>query len=306
MLIAAQQTQEASFPVGQLQAHVTQNTATTERHATVFNIWSGRNSYVEAKIQGSYLVTDAANLKSDRELFQIYTPEKKLLYSASSKLLRVDTIGKFRGEPFIQLWPTALWYRQQHGRRTWQELLTSFLESDSTDHQLSVADSDDGIVVVERKYLPGDASLTIRFSLAHGGNVLEFANDGPARVTTMRERGAMEWQETGDGRWYLSRFETLQIPAEDGDDLANAYQLRVEVNEFDPSPTIPDNRFQQRSLPLKPGTLVEEVGATVRRYRLGGDVQGEVSVTEDQFDTLTQELRKGRFAGANTVQDKSP
>jgi hypothetical protein len=109
--------------------------------------------------------------------------------------------------------------------------------------------------------------------------------------TPIWRKGTYEWAKHGGRGWYLKRYEYARTHKGNRKDPEFRYVLEVE--SFDPEPLIAKDRFQESSLQLPPGTLLEEVGeGEDRRYKVGQ----EDGVSQKDLDDLSERLRAMRFA----------
>lgn len=287
-LIAAQAAAMESFPEGRLSA-IVENTA-DGRRAEVQNVWSGSSLFVEA----TTWETVNASETYENQVFQIHRASESLYLSPAAKRLQIVQDGTIAGWKLLKLRPVDCWHKYSFpDPYTWRDILQQCLNADPREFRVSVEHRPDGVIVVIREYLPQEVVSEIAFSMMKGGNVI-WLNSGPRGAGAgIRRKSVYEWDDVGDGRWFLRRFESSATSGEDVN-FSHGQSYSISITDYDVAPKISPERFLQSSLPLEVGTLVEVIGPNPRRYRLGLNGEPEIEISEERYEAMAEEIRHGR------------
>jgi hypothetical protein len=302
-LIGAQEALASAFPSGMLQAEC-ENRYDRQR-ASVLNLWSGTDLFVEATIEQQLPDGQGQLTVSKETVMQIHRERESTFLSLDANLLQVVHDGRFRGWKILKLRPSDCWFRLSVDDdiswiRVLNSLLTPSAEKDLTGGILMKSNGD---IEVKTVHVPSASQTSMTFSMSQGGNVIAFHMGSNSGSVPWQRRGLMEWEELADGRWYLKRYESQMGNGEDVDfDTAGGYFITV--TRFEANPEIPNDRFLRTSLPLKPGMMVHELGANERRYRLGDDSTPETAVSDEQFERLSNRLREFGFGDPSRAKDR--
>ena len=293
VLRAAQLTSEAAFPKASLKANA--EDGYSSQRAVVTAVWDGDRYFCDAEIEDTVTDTDGNTSVSKRLIMQIGRPSGwDCFFPGKTSLLQRVSDASMTGPKILNIRPRDIWFHPTpDSPLTWSQRLELQLAPDSQwDSQLK--DLGNGLIEVSTVSRPSRGRFVATFSMSHGGNVLEYHSEPISDDVEFRKRGKYEWVSVPPDRWRLKSY-VFQIAKKEDTDYDEYKQKSVEVLEFDPDPVIASNRFEISSLPLPPGTYVEEYGANERRYRRGDDKQAEKGISESKFESLARELKQAGF-----------
>lgn len=293
VLRSAQLASEAAFPRASLKANV--EDGYSNQRAVVTAVWDGDRYFCDAEIEDTVTDSDGVQTVSKRLLMQIGKPSGwDYYFPGTSSLLQRVSDGGMTGPKLLNIRPKDIWFHfAPESPWTWSQRLEMQLGPDSPwDTQLN--DLGSGLIEVSTVSRASKDRFVVTFSMPDGGNVLEYHSEPVSEDQEFRLRGKYEWVSVPPDRWRLKSY-VFQISKKEDTDYDKYKQKSVEVLEFDPDPVIASNRFEISSLPLPPGTYVEEYGANERRYRIGGDKQPEKGISESKFESLALELKQVGF-----------
>ena len=190
--------------------------------------------------------------------------------------------------------PQEKWFQYGRSKRTWPDLLSRY------EGTITVTQEREQIVKVLLVDKRG-FELTVRASLAQGGNVVSFQSDvdPPERPETSDPEahyvvswGEYEWKQHPTGVWYLSSCALRESNVGETDQPYFKWDLTV--SDFDPSPKIPKNQFTFESFKLLAGTRVSESKVSGSRRWKVGEPPG--TVAQPTLDKAARELKGKGFA----------
>lgn len=297
-LIAAQQAMENGFPRGALTAVARDDHE--GRRATARAVWEGDKYYCDADCEELRRDVAGKTIVTRSKRIMIETPERSDYYMPKPEgkggLLQRVTDRRMQNYGILYLRPRDCWFSFGRGvTETWVGMLTRCLSPD-LDNEITVTVDGQAVVTVESYYPKLNDRFIFHYSLAQGGNMLDYHSE-PGDQNPVKMRSRWEWEPVPPDRWRLRSYVHQMIAKEK--DFESEPALSIEITDFDPDPVIPANRFDVSSLNLQPGTLVEELGANERRYRIGDNGKEESGVSEATFRSLVQEVREGRLVDKN-------
>lgn len=303
----AQETNGSAFPRGRMTAKVRLNipAAADVRSTTadVEIIWSEDRTYW--KYDFTQERADPKHpTRVERAVRMVETGKERLWYSPDQKRVDVDFKSDTSPHEVLLVSPDHLWYcTAGNADQAWKKCWRDYLDPEKYRNGrviFSVDRGEEQDVVVTRHHsfeLNGnelDVMLTIVVSLSRGGNVVRFDRTpiagAPPGVDAYGEHGEYEWSALGDGRFAPRAFRFRQY-VQDPDEPELTFD--VDIESFDPNPTIKPNQFTLAALEIEPGTIVEERGGQGRTYRYGKE---PVLLKEEELDKLADEQRARGFA----------
>jgi hypothetical protein len=154
-------------------------------------------------------------------------------------------------------------------------------------------------IVLERVFRQG-MTQRISASWSSGGNIVSYSAtpfpNPPAGVFGLASMARYEWLQDEHGVWYPTLIYHSEYES-DPDEPAYSYTCRID--EFTSQPEIPPERFEQSSLDLNDGTIVDEMGPNRRTYRYGKPAD---ELSQEDLDRLAEELRRRGFGLRETEE----
>ncbi len=294
VLAAAQRQHEKAFPRGSMKATV--EIESRQYVGKLHAIWDGDRYFVEADSAQPELQRDgtATSKTRNEHVVLVFRPGELGIYSSAARYAG-HNFRNPRVEERYEVRPLFVWYvTARGGTGTWSELLDRQLAED-TPFQISVMELEDGRVHVTSTDVATGGSFVTVYSMKHGGNVVEYYSI-PSSKRRTRERGRYQWQAVDADRWALKEYveETTSVHDEQYLD-AKTYRLLVE--EFDPNPVIPPDRFQFSSLQIPPKIKVEVIGPKKEEHgsALPPKPAAGTAIPEEKFLELADILRTSQF-----------
>ncbi len=292
-LIAAQETNRASYPKGRLVGKVKSVTPTERLSGDVAVTWEGKNSRTDL----TYTRTASAGTPGAATTTSVVeTAATCWHFFPSSKLLQQVPAGGRSYPAEFKVRPQDLWFSMER-LIAWRDYLDPEKSRKRNVERVVVRREGDEVLVTEH-YANG-AVFVVKASLTAGGNVVSFETP---RLPTAKEdaagwmvfRGRYEWDKTPSGVPWVRRLECWQSPPGDPDGEGVYYIF--EASAFEPSPRIPKDVFTMAGLNAPKGTRVEVFDAKnqiVRSYAIGGR---SPAITAESLDELARELKDDGFA----------
>jgi hypothetical protein len=294
----AQRANESSYPHGEMRA-IAESGAIGEQNprmsSTVYVRWNQRSSRVLASQVLSLPEQARERVKRDEELLEIefIDDDKRLIaYFPGSNLIRISSRMSASPGHLTSLRPDQVWYRMDFRGPSWISLLGPH-PNVSQDEVISYAfrQVNHDRVEMYRRAKP-DFWLKAVASLGWDGNIVEYENYYHDQRAAHHDTGVYRWKRDHAGRVYLeSKDIRYSRTDKTGKKFPDGY-VRLKVLEFNPDIVPPPSLFELSSLPLAPGTRVEDE-ITGRRYRIGDAPESKIT---DSFDDLIGEMRGRGFA----------
>lgn len=286
LLRAAQLTNMAQYPSGELHATVKSqwDGATVDVTATV--VWKGEATYWDyelSRTSSDNSSHEKCQLIDDGRTLISYWPETRFLQRISDRMMG-------RAEQ-LSLRPDQIWYRIE-GIANWAKLLDPSEVSKGAGGdaaRIVVTRLDEDKVQVERRRASG-TTLRIVASLAENGNVIEYEGI-PGKTGGIWRKGSYVWSKSADGRSFLKEYDYVR--ALSGNRRKPDRVFHLSVDSFRPDAPIAPDRFQMSSLNVPADAIVEDVSAAgSRRYGRSRPTL----VDENSLLELARKLRQEGFA----------
>ncbi len=258
--------------------------------------WRNESCYIRANCKETITRPDGSQGIEERELEQIYTPEVWTFSEPRAKLVQCVSDKRVTGWSQLKLMPKDIWFHMApESQRTWSQKLKQQMDP-AGPWTTTIKELPDGLwEVTDTDKVSGDLCVTV-YDTRKAANVLRYECIPVSDTNQHRLRGVYEWSAAGDGSWALKSY-TYQMTTRDDEKFAKCPSFSIKVNEFNPNPSIPADRFEMSSLSLQKGTLVEELGPRERRYRVAGGEEPETQISETAFKALI-EIGKSKGFGA--------
>lgn len=286
LLRAAQLTNRALYPSGELTATVSSRWDETTTDITTAVAWKGDQTYWDYEMSQSspnLSLHEKCRMIDDGRTLFCYWPEIIFLQKIADRSLS-------RAEQ-LSLRPDQVWFRLE-GIAEWTSLLEpQKLPSGSVDDSVRIVVNrlDDDQIEIERRHSTG-AVLRIVASLAANGNVVDYEGTPGGQVHIWR-KGHYEWLKDSGGQSVLKSYDYER--ALKGDKRKPDRTFHLVVDSFKPDAQIASDRFYLSSLGVPPDATVEDVSAAgSRRYRNSRPAM----LDEAALIELSRKLRAEGFA----------
>lgn len=295
-LSVAQHRNFKAFPIGEMSATV-EDTSRRVR-VTLDASWDPETYFVKANgirtqlpVEGS---PPAPDVHRPFETWLLFRDGRlDILGVDVNRMTRMSQVERIQYREYA-VRPQDVWFCMSPGTRvSWAEKLDAQL-SDLKTYESSVKDLGNGLYHVERKEIATGGVMAIVYSMAQGGNVIEYY-DIPSPKRRTRMRGRYRWDEVSGQRWALREYIYESTTVADHEFL-EAHRFVLTVTEFNPDPNFPNGRVPVRELPVNAETRVEVVGS--RKSPDSGSSQQKnqsPTVTDPQLNGLSEKLRKGNL-----------
>ncbi|MFN9720858.1 MAG: hypothetical protein ACK58L_19355 [Planctomycetota bacterium] len=293
MLYLAQVAAESAFPSGELHATVVDEWA--KREADVVIQWRGESCYIRATCKETMTLSEE-QIPEVREVEQIYTPGVWIFSEPKAKIVQRVLDKRMSGWSQLKLMPKDAWFcLAPESQRTWSQKLKQQMDPGGP-WTTDIQELPDGVwEVTDTDKQSGDLCVTV-YDTRKAGNVVRYECIPVGESNQYRLRGEYGWAYVDDSRWALKSY-TYQLTTRADENFEKCPSFSIKVKEFNPNPSISVNRFEMSSLTLRKGTLVEELGAKERRYRIGDKEGPEAGISEEVFRALI-EIGKDKGFGA--------
>jgi hypothetical protein len=286
MLLAAQHTNLAAYPEGELTATVHTEWGEDVTDNEVSAAWQGSKSYY--KYRSTYAGQGGRPTTILGEMIEDSAKATAVFYVPVAKLLIRTLNGVHQPGNFVKIRPDPTWFGFE-GERFF-ELWLDAAKIGSTPFKPTGGrvERDGQLVTVTWK---NDNGLTSRIacSLDYGGNVVSV----DSTPVTEGFSGALTWDRTKDGVLYARRIEYSR--GEKNNPNSVKVTQVISIDSFSPKISYLGDRFSEVSLGVPKRVRVEEyVGRKlVNRFRMGNAPRG---LGQADFDLLIDSMRRSGFA----------
>lgn len=291
VLREAQEANASRFLRGSLKASVDEVTPQTRFTAQAHLVWDGERTWWEYSVR--HVDRERNTFHTSQDGIQlVQTPDELIWYNPALKQLQriLDKSSGYYRQ--LALRPDQSWFVfEGHPTTPWSEIFDPGLVEEYVERIIVVQEGDH--VHVDRIYTVGFKTRST-VSLSQGANVVAYdweAESGASGGFPYARSGKYEWAPDGNGRWRLASLRYQHhLPGQEDDP---AYKYELTVDEFDPDPEIPSDRFTLEGLDVIPGTVIHETGPQGRAYQYGVSPEDDTAVSQEALDRLTEILRAG-------------
>ncbi len=286
LLMAAQTSNRAAFPEGELTAKVTLTGTGRKLDLEAHMAWQGESSWWDYHLaeqgQDGVPTLEAGSI--------IETPQTLVTFFPGSNLVQIYAAKRRSYNRYLNLRPDRRWFATGDDIR-FDELLDVLDENaQGRNGQVAVRvwkEANDTVVVERIPKVGGIFRMTA--SLAMDGNIVSYASE-PSAKWTIAGNGRLDWVRAPSGRWRLERYEhDLEYLVR----RKGKFHCELEVTEFSEDLEGGAGRFEIGALNIAQGVKVQEFTPT-------GTVEYSWGSSADEFlvalERQVRELREKGFA----------